>query len=326
MYNSYMQKNRGLRLSTVLFLYFLALIVFFIILSNSAVKIESMQTVTFFELIKYLNYSSVFVFTLTLIVSLLYGSTFIALFQSPEPNTTFLKMFLFKKHLRGKARIKGLVKIKSDRVPLSKIIIFDSAENKVGHFYADINGRFQIKIKPGEYIFQAVGFGFEGEATKPIEIRADKITFLELNCFAKEDLLDNPKSRVWMFFEKYLFLALSTASLCIGVFAFFYQMNLIAVIASLSGAFSLIIFFGIDTSSLIIRDHNGKRLRDQEIEVSDATGKKSYKIKTDMFARAYLLSTPGIYKISSSGSIPRNISVTKRSIISADLKLNRSRS
>lgn len=284
-------------------------------------KPEEQSAVRLLEVENYLRYSSLFFLIWTAFFTTLYLLSFMSLNFSNYPKPSFFLPFFSKKYPKGRAILSGNVKIDRRETPFCKVIIFSDIENQIGYFYTNGRGRFKIKIRPGKYILQAEGFGFEGKATHPIIVKPGDITETELDCFSKEDIVINPKSYHNLIAEKYALLVPAIVAPILGWFLNEYYFATISLVVITTGLCLFIVFAVGKSQKLIIRNRKGTRLRNREIEITDSTGKKKYKAETDFFGNIIALFSPGIYKISAKGCLPRNLRIKNKSIANANLKL-----
>lgn len=273
------------------------------------------------EIENYLKYSELVFFIVSFISGLVYLLSFMALYFSSRPEEIFFMPFFKHNYPHGSSRISGSVKIEKRNVPFAKVVIFNESENELGSFFADQNGFFNLRIKPGKYIFQAEGFGFEGKATEAIKIKRSESQEIIVECFKKEDVFVNPKSYHYLIVEKYALFLLSLVAPALSWFIWKYQSITLSLIILSIGLVLFIVFAASHGAKIIIRNRKGQRLTDRELEISDSTGTKKYKAETDVFGNLIALFSPGIYKISSAGCLPRNIRQKERTIGSASIKL-----
>jgi len=273
------------------------------------------------EMEKYLRYSALFFLVWSTVFVLLYFLSFLSLYFSNYPEFLFFWPFLSRKYPRGTAKLSGKLEIDGQPIPFGRIAIFNETENEIGHTHTNSIGEFKIRIRPGKYILQADGFGFEGKATQPIKLKRGDNIQIELGCFAKEDVLINPRSYHYLIVEKYAFLIPAIAAPVLGWFLFEYQFGFLGFITIVCGICLFFVFASGKSQKLVIRNRRGLRLKGRELEITDSTGKKKYKAETDIFGNLIAVFSPGIYKISSRGCLPRNVRVKTRSIADASLKL-----
>lgn len=270
---------------------------------------------------QYIRFGELFFFAWAITFASLYALSHLSLYFSSRPDRPFFFPFFANKYPRGKSTVYGILAIGKKPLSFGKILIFDEVENEIGYFFTDESGTFKIKLRAGNYIFQGEGFGFEGKATKPVAIKDSESLKIELNCFSKEDLFFNPQSRHLISGEKYALALASIFSPFLGWFSFSYQSSILGMLVVLAGVVLFIIFALSTNEKLIIRDRKGQRIVNKEIEISDSTGTKKHKVEPDIFGNLIVLFSPGIYKISCKGMLPRNIRVNRRTVASASIKL-----
>lgn len=318
-YNVIMHHDTKLRFQLVIYTVFFVICM---IVLPRIFAIPDIQSATrLLEIEKYLRYSGLFFLIWSAIFVLLYLSSFMSLYFSSYPEFLVFWPFFSRKYPKGTAKLSGKLNIDGQTIPFGKITILNETENEIGHIHANGSGEFKIKIRPGKYFFQAEGFGFESKATKPLKLKHKDNVEIELVCFAKEDVFINPRSYHYLIIEKYAFLIPAIAAPILGWFLFEYQFGFIGFLIIVCGICQFVVFAYGKSQKLVIRNRKGLRLKSRELEIADSTGKKKYQAQTDIFGNLIAVFSPGIYKISSRGCLPRNIRVRTRSIADASLKL-----
>ncbi len=311
--------NTKLRLQVVIYLVFVLCV---LLILPQMFDTDSIKTaIRMAEIEQYIRYGEIVYFAASIIFSFIFLLSFMSLYYSNLPEGIFFFPFFKNKYPKGKARVSGKVKLGSQTIPFAKVLIFDEGENEIGSFYTNASGRFKLRLEKGKYIFQAEGFGFEGRATEAVKIKTNDLLDVSLECFSKEDVCINPKSYHYIIVEKYAFLLTSIFSPVLAWFAFKLQSITLALAVIIIGFTLFIVFASSHGAKLIIRNRKGARLRNRELDISDSTGRKKHKTQTDIFGNLIALFSPGIYKISSRGCLPRNVRQSTRTVGSASIKL-----
>lgn len=316
-----MAMNRNTRIGYLFTIYTVFILTSFFVCSKFFSFQDGQSVARLAESEYYTRLSAIFFFAWTILFGLLYFSSYMALHFGSNPSRSLFIPFLAKKYPSGRSTVLGAVFLGKKKIPFAKVLIFDEAENEIGYFFANSSGDFKIKIKNGKYIFQGEGFGFEGRATKAVKASNNEKIWLELDCFSKEDIVYNPRSYHLLLIEKYAFFLSSLFAPILGWFVSYYQFSALGIIVTVLGICAFSIFIFADRGKLVIRERKGTKIRGQELEISDSTGKKKHKVETDLLGNLFILLSTGIYKISHKGSLPRNVRVRTRSIANADIKL-----
>ncbi|OQA51934.1 MAG: hypothetical protein BWY43_00737 [candidate division WS2 bacterium ADurb.Bin280] len=304
-------------------LYLVILAVSYFLFYFLSSKSDQISHSTLVQIISLISYTAVAMFVLMIGNSIIFALAYLSLNFSPRPSRIIFQIFSKKRLKKGKERLKIKIINNGNSVPFSDVTIFDEAENKLAVFSSNIFGVLKLRLPPGKYILQASNFGFESKATKGIEIMEGSAPTIELECFAKEDMFINPLSYRYCIFSKILYLLLSLGLILLFFFAQKYTMDLTSAFILISSFASFLIATNIKNNKIIVTDEKGVKLKQKEFTISDSTGKKKQNLYLSSAATANILVSEGIYKISAKGFMTRNLRVSKKSILQANLKLIR---